>query len=93
MNGFIIQHSTCPACHIQRTVRRGFSGTSICMNCGEQWDATSSISTPRAYETTPDATLEDFTPAEIRRLEIYRRAIAAGFYTDWPWPEAASALS
>jgi hypothetical protein len=84
MNGYIIQHATCPACHIQRTVRRGFSATSICMNCGQQWDATTArIGAPGPRQMPPETVLEGFVPAEISRLEVYRRAVVAGFYSDW----------
>jgi ribosomal protein L37AE/L43A len=73
MNGFNPQQSTCPQCGIQRTVRAGGSGISVCMNCRAQWTAGPAIEREHTYP---------FTPAELNRLEIYRRAIAAGFYND-----------
>jgi hypothetical protein len=77
LNGYTPQQSTCPRCGIQRTVRLGFSGISLCMNCRTRWGSSSAATDfhePR--ETYP------FTPTELARLEIYRRAIAAGYYTD-----------
>ena len=30
-----------------------------------------------------------FTPSELARLEVYRAAVAAGFYSDWDGSDAA----
>jgi hypothetical protein len=35
------------------------------------------------YPPFVDLALEHFTADERSRLEIYRRAVAAGFYSDW----------
>jgi ribosomal protein L37AE/L43A len=75
MNGFVPQQSACPACGISRTVRVGYSGVSLCMNCHTRWSASA---------TSPRRNDEDgyrFTRAELERLEIYRRAVAAGLYS------------
>ncbi|HEY1292374.1 MAG TPA: hypothetical protein VGJ60_04705 [Chloroflexota bacterium] len=82
MNGLTPQQSTCPHCGIQRTVRMGFSGVSICMNCRNRWGGPGSNTSNPAPE--PVEHREDpypFTPAERERLEIYRRAVEAGFYS------------
>jgi ribosomal protein L37AE/L43A len=76
MNGLILQQSSCPRCGILRTVRVGTSGLTFCMNCRHRW-AHGSIDSARKLDR------EDryaFTPAELQRLEVYRRAIAVGFY-------------
>jgi hypothetical protein len=41
---------------------------SICFNCRHKWG--------------PPRTDAEFTPSELTRLEIYRAAVRAGFYTD-----------
>ena len=43
-------------------------GRSFCFNCRFQWH-------PAAYQ---------FAPADRARLEVYRAAVRAGFYSDWP---------
>jgi hypothetical protein len=84
MNGFIPQQSTCPRCGIQRTVRMGFSDISLCLNCRARWGALRDLLDPPtpAPPGLEHAPAYPFTPSELDRLEIYRRAIAAGFYRD-----------
>jgi ribosomal protein L37AE/L43A len=65
-----IQHQPCPRCHIRRTVR--LHGLNHCFNCQYQW-------AQRVY--TPSF---PFTQRELERLNIYRRAVRAGIYSDWP---------
>jgi len=43
------------------------AGGNFCLNCRHHW-----------REARPL-----FTEAELQRLVVYRRAIAAGFFTDW----------
>jgi hypothetical protein len=74
MNGFTIQQSTCRACGNKRTVRLGFARTTLCLNCRKHESAWSAEKPSVAYA---------FTPSELLRLSIYRRAAAAGFYSDW----------
>lgn len=82
MNGYTPQQANCPRCGIQRTVRLGYSGISLCMNCRTRWGS-STDTTCLATEAVPDPQeAYPFSPAELERLEIYRRAVAAGFYTD-----------
>ncbi len=82
MNGLNPQPSSCPNCGIQRTVRIGYSGISVCMNCRARWGS-SSATTPSASTSTPEVEpAYGFTQAELKRLAIYRRAVAAGFYAD-----------
>ena len=75
MYGFILQQSACPRCSILRTVRIGHTGMSLCMNCHTRWGAGSSPEVILCYEDR-----YAFTQAELDRLEIYRRAVAAGLY-------------
>jgi hypothetical protein len=84
MYGFIPQQSNCPHCGIKRTLRMGFSGTSICMNCRARWGTNSSTSSEPASNQPAVETQQTFpfSPAELARLRVYRRAVAAGFYTD-----------
>ena len=80
MNGLIPQHSTCPHCGILRTVRVGLTDLSLCMNCRTRWRSSSISARPRLSAVEHG---HPFSPEEVSRLEIYRRAVAAGFYTDW----------
>ena len=82
MNGLTPQQSTCPHCGIQRTVRMGFSGVSICMNCRSRWGASSNTNLP-ADPREESEPAYPFTPAELERLAVYRRAVAAGFYSGY----------
>jgi hypothetical protein len=65
-----IQHQPCPRCHIKRTVR--LFGFNHCFNCQYQQ---AKVSCPLAYP---------FTERELERLVIYRGAVRAGIYSDWP---------
>jgi hypothetical protein len=81
MNGFIPQQATCPHCGILRTVRVGYSGISLCMNCRGRWGS-SAVSPNPPIDSDTECQPYPFTPAELARLEIYRRAVAAGFYSE-----------
>lgn len=72
----MIEERRCPRCSIRRTVRLGTWG-SVCLNCRLPLDA--AARGPIAAPAT-----QVFTAAELVRLEIYRNAIRAGLYTDWP---------
>ena len=66
-----IQQQSCPRCHIRRTVK--LYGLSHCFNCQYQWS--------KKF----DGTLPyPFTERELERLLIYRGAVRAGIYSDWP---------
>jgi hypothetical protein len=82
MNGLNPQQSICPNCGIQRTVRMGYSGIAICMNCRARWRWASDGRTPPTATQDESEPAYGFTQAELERLEIYRRAVAAGFYAD-----------
>jgi hypothetical protein len=82
MNGFIPQYSSCPHCGIKRTVRLGFSSISLCMNCRTQWQPNVSSVSPATNPMLERQQPYPFSSAELARLEIYRRAVAAGFYAD-----------
>jgi ribosomal protein L37AE/L43A len=82
MHGLNPQQSTCPNCGIERTVRVGASGISICMNCRARWRSAAASITPTTDAVDESEPAYGFTQAEMERLKIYRRAVAAGFYAD-----------
>ena len=65
-----IQHQPCPRCHIRRTVR--LHGSSYCFNCRYPWTRV------RCEMSYP------FAGRELERLMMYRNAVRAGIYSDWP---------
>ena len=81
----IIQQARCPRCAIRRTVRLGAWGA-FCFNCRLQWPTREApvshpVGTPRPqHGLGPDA---------VARLAVYRAAVRAGFYSDWPVAHAA----
>lgn len=82
MNGFVPQQCTCPRCGIPRTVRVGYSDVSLCMNCRSRWGAGAGAGAiPRSTAAAGDDAGYRFTRAELERLEMYRRAVAAGLYS------------
>ena len=76
MLSFTISDQRCPHCAHRRTVRIGGSQLPFCFNCRQRCDP---AARPRPTET---ADTLPFTPAELARLRIYRRAVQAGFYRD-----------
>jgi hypothetical protein len=74
MHNFVIEHHTCPHCRNLRTVR--FGAISFCFNCRSKLSG-SPPNTPKPVTSFA------FTAAEQARLQIYRNAIRAGFYTDY----------
>jgi hypothetical protein len=66
-HGLTIKEAPCPRCANKRTASMGSHG-SICFNCRHKWE--------------PTRTYAGFTAPELARLEIYRAAVRAGFYTD-----------
>jgi hypothetical protein len=83
MHDLLIQERACPRCGIRRTVRLGFSQISVCFNCRWQWGEPSSLPGLQVAGSIVDT----ISPAEIKRLEIYRLAAGAGFYDERPVPE------
>jgi hypothetical protein len=83
MYGLTPQQATCPHCGIARTVRIGFSGISLCMNCHTRWGPNSSTIHPPTDPELDAQQAYPFDAAELARLEVCRRAVAAGFYTDY----------
>jgi hypothetical protein len=77
----MIQEQPCPRCATRRTVCMGHWG-SICFNCRLHWDARESSGT-RATARAPSPPTAALVPADRERLEIYRAAVLAGFYSDW----------
>ena len=78
----MIQALPCPRCATPRTVRMGHWG-SVCFNCRHQWG--SQEPSQRRTATQPEvANVRIFGSAALQRLEIYRAAVLAGFYSDWP---------
>lgn len=76
----IIEERGCPRCRIRRTVRV-HSSTSLCMNCKLQWP-------PSALPLEQSKAELIFTMTERRRLMIYRAAITAGMYSEFPFSES-----
>jgi hypothetical protein len=74
----MIQQLACPSCGRPLTLNMGSSGN-FCLKCRYHWRLPH---VAPADETAPpgDSVLTD---AELQRLVIYRRAVAAGFFTDW----------
>ena len=73
MQSFVIEESPCPHCKNPRTVRCGTIG--FCFNCRGQWRTDSGAATAEPRYA--------FTNAELNRLEVYRAAVRAGFYSEW----------
>jgi hypothetical protein len=82
--GYLIQERACPRCAIRWTVRLT-AGNSFCFNCRLQW-STQQVARgqPVRWMTALPLTSHPFTPAEQARMAIYRAAVRAGFYSDWP---------
>jgi hypothetical protein len=76
-----IQERSCPVCAIRRTLCL-WAGRSLCANCKTQWSAgqTSTGVSRRPHET--GSTSRAFSAAELRRLAVYRAAMARAFFTD-----------
>jgi len=97
VHDFVIAHVPCPRCGHTRTVRLG--SVSFCFNCRWQWgvDFARNGSTPVATSPASPAVVVTrdglpFNAAELARLESYRAAVHAGFYTDDVRPIAAPRL-
>jgi hypothetical protein len=86
MNGgyYVVQERSCPRCAIRRTVRLA-DGSSFCFNCRHQWPTqqVAGDHTGRGL-AAPSPPPEPFGLTERARLAIYRAAVRAGFYSDWP---------
>ena len=79
-----VQERQCPRCSIRRTLRYG-GASSFCANCRLQWDAAPASASSRVQAwPAPRLAAYPFTPRELDRLGIYRAAVRAGLYTDWP---------
>lgn len=75
-----ILHLNCPRCANQRTARIGHWGA-ICFNCRFLWPG-GATATERPIEP-PESTYA-FSEAELGRLVMFRLAIGAGVYSDYP---------
>ena len=81
-NGITIQQRTCPWCH-NRLTGRIANGPSVCFNCGHHWLGRSPFETGSgAVEPGNPAAPFRFGSAATARLEVYRMAVSAGFYTE-----------
>jgi hypothetical protein len=84
----MIQQKGCPRCGFKRTVWIGGRELSVCFNCRFVWADSSPPGHARAPGTCSRPELPyEFTPAELYRLRLYRLAIQAGLYTDFPESE------
>jgi len=73
----MIQQLACPSCGRLLTLNMG-SGGNFCLKCRYHWRLPHAAS---AEDGPPGDSV--FTDAELRRLVMYRQAVAAGFFTDW----------
>jgi hypothetical protein len=81
-DGFVIQDRACPRCAIRRRVRLG-DGAIFCFNCRLEAPAHAG-GDDRASRGLAWPIPEPLEPAELSRLTMYRAAVRAGFYSDWP---------
>jgi hypothetical protein len=70
----VLQEQPCPECGHKRTVRLG-TRVGVCFNCRSHWVVDGRARPIGCYR---------FSGEELNRLERYRKAVAAGFYSDWP---------
>ena len=76
----MIQQRPCPNCGEGQTLNMG-AGINFCMMCRFNWQFSEAVTTPEPRDAEVETT--HFSRAEWRRLEVYRRAVAAGYYSDW----------
>jgi ribosomal protein L37AE/L43A len=74
----VIQQGRCPSCGRAQTVYVG-AVVNLCLKCRFHWSLPDALSP----ELAANATLTDFSQAELQRLDVFRRAVAAGYYSDW----------
>ena len=74
----------CLSCGFARTLRVG--SKRVCFQCRFNWPLKQSQPAPAVVSLAADehARAHSFTSAELARLQIYRNAVQAGFYTDFP---------
>jgi hypothetical protein len=74
----------CLNCGFSRTLRVG--SKRVCFQCRFNWPLKLSPAVPAATTLVANegASFHSFTSAELVRLGIYRNAVQAGFYTDFP---------
>ena len=77
-----IVEQPCPRCAIRRSVSFGRLG-SYCYNCKFRWNGFGSA-TPITRPVQVHVAEYPFGVAELARLEIFRAAVRAGFYNEWP---------
>jgi hypothetical protein len=81
---YVIQEQRCPRCAIRRTIRLA-AGGSFCFNCRLQWPAREIADAQSVARTSAlIVAAQPLTVAERARIAIYRTAVRAGFYSDWP---------
>jgi hypothetical protein len=78
MNSLPILERSCPWCGHRRTVRLGPPNALFCFNCRLRSDSHRATGTPPAGASVS----YPFDPAQWRRLQVYRAAVRAGFYSD-----------
>jgi hypothetical protein len=90
-DGILIQERACPRCGIRRTARLayGTSGTSFCFNCRLQWPTREA---PVSHPVGTPSPQHVLGPDALARLAVYRAAVRAGFYSDWPVASAVADL-
>ena len=73
----MLQQRACPSGRAQ-SLNMG-AGGNFCFNCRHSWRQPD----PSITAAGPHTDAYPFTEAEMQRLAIYKRAVAAGFFTDW----------
>jgi hypothetical protein len=71
----VIQDRACPHCRVARTLLWG-GRMNLCIKCHFRWD-TGEPEHLRLHDP-----LAPFDTHEQRRLSVYRRAVAVGFYNE-----------
>jgi hypothetical protein len=81
LNLMMVEEQRCPRCGIKRTVQLSTWGR-FCFNCRTRFGLSVAEWPQRLVRTEKPE--YGFSPDELLRLEHYRAAIAAAFFTEWP---------
>lgn len=88
----IIMDQRCPRCAIRRTADLRNWGY-FCFNCRLRWCSPASATEAAViHAASLESPPHPFGPRELLRLERYRAAIQAGFFTDWPVAQEGRAV-
>jgi hypothetical protein len=70
----MFEQMPCPNCGQRRGLKMT-SGVYFCMGCRQKWAG--------LEPAVGEESFTNFTCEQWTRLEVYRRAAAAGFYSEW----------